>query len=131
MGVAVLGTAAAVAIPNVGKFMIQGKTESYETELHNSQIAMLADSTTSALTPVTITTADGTIVQTTPQSGNASASYSAFPENEELATEWQIGGKLFSCLRLGGAATVVPAAVDMSQMMPDTSGRKKMERTQR
>ena len=50
--VAVLGVLAAVAVPNVGKFIGQGKTESYETELHNIQtsvMALMADSTTGAL----------------------------------------------------------------------------------
>jgi len=44
--VAILGVLAAVAVPNVGKFIGKGKQESYETELHNIQtavIAMLAD----------------------------------------------------------------------------------------
>lgn len=50
--VAVLGVLAAVAVPNVGKFIGQGKSESYETELHNVQtavMAMMADSTTGVL----------------------------------------------------------------------------------
>jgi prepilin-type N-terminal cleavage/methylation domain-containing protein len=50
--VAVLGVLAAVAVPNVGKFIGKGKTESYETELHNIQtavMAMLADSTAGVL----------------------------------------------------------------------------------
>jgi len=45
--VAILGVLAAVAVPNVGKFIGKGKAESYETELHNVQtavMAMLADS---------------------------------------------------------------------------------------
>ncbi len=45
--VAILGVLAAVAVPNVGKFIGRGKTEAYETELHNIQtatMAMLADS---------------------------------------------------------------------------------------
>ncbi len=44
--VAILGVLAAVAVPNVGKFIGRGKTESYETELHNVQtgvMAMMAD----------------------------------------------------------------------------------------
>jgi prepilin-type N-terminal cleavage/methylation domain-containing protein len=44
--VAILGVLAAVAVPNVGKFIGRGKTESQETELHNVQtgvMAMLAD----------------------------------------------------------------------------------------
>ncbi len=45
--VAILGVLAAVAVPNVSKFIGKGKTESYEVELHNVQTgltAMLADS---------------------------------------------------------------------------------------
>jgi len=52
--VAILGVLAAVAVPNVGKFIGRGKNESYETELHNVQtavMAMLADSTSGNLTP--------------------------------------------------------------------------------
>jgi type IV pilus assembly protein PilA len=59
--VAILGVLAAVAVPNVGKFIGKGKTESYETELHNIQtavMAMLADSTSGNLTPVTTATGD-------------------------------------------------------------------------
>jgi type IV pilus assembly protein PilA len=66
--VAILGVLAAVAVPNVGKFIGRGKTESYETELHNVQtavMAMLADSTTGLLTPVTTATADMATVATT------------------------------------------------------------------
>ena len=51
--VAILGVLAAVAVPNVGKFIGKGKTEAYETELHNIQtatMAMLADSATGNLT---------------------------------------------------------------------------------
>jgi len=50
--VAILGVLAAVAVPNVGKFIGTGKTQSYEVELHNVQtatMAMLADSTAGVL----------------------------------------------------------------------------------
>ena len=50
--VAILGVLAAVAVPNVGKFIGQGNTQAYETELHNIQtatIAMLVDSTAGVL----------------------------------------------------------------------------------
>ncbi len=40
--VAILGVLAAVAVPNVGKFIGEGKSESYDTELHNLQIAVMA-----------------------------------------------------------------------------------------
>ncbi len=42
-----------MAVPNVGKFIGKGKTEAYETELHNIQtsvMAMLADSTSGNVT---------------------------------------------------------------------------------
>jgi len=68
--VAILGVLAAVAVPNVGKFIGKGKTEAYETELHNIQtgtMAMLADSTTGNMSAVgptndmsTVQTTDGT-----------------------------------------------------------------------
>ncbi len=40
--VAILGVLAAVAIPNVGKFMGTGKSQAADTELHNIQTATLA-----------------------------------------------------------------------------------------
>ncbi len=46
--VAILGILAAIAVPSVGKFIGRGKTEAYNTELHNVQtgvMALLADST--------------------------------------------------------------------------------------
>ena len=45
--VAILGVLAAVAVPNIGRFMGKGKVESYDAELHNIQtatMAMIADS---------------------------------------------------------------------------------------
>ena len=65
--VAIIGVLAAVAVPNVGKFIGRGKTEAYATELHNVQtaaLAMLAESSTGQLTAVTATT-DMSAVQTT------------------------------------------------------------------
>jgi prepilin-type N-terminal cleavage/methylation domain-containing protein len=53
--VAILGALAAVAVPNIGKFIGKGKTEAYETELHNIQLAtmaMLHDSTTREIVPI-------------------------------------------------------------------------------
>ena len=40
--VAILGVLAAVAIPNVGKFIGKGKEEAAQTELHNVQTAVMA-----------------------------------------------------------------------------------------
>jgi prepilin-type N-terminal cleavage/methylation domain-containing protein len=53
--VAILGALAAVAVPNVGKFIGKGKSESYATELHNIQtatMAMLSDSASGELVPI-------------------------------------------------------------------------------
>lgn len=50
--IAILGVLAAVAVPNVGKFIGQGKQESYNAELHNLQtgvMAMLAESVNGSL----------------------------------------------------------------------------------
>jgi type IV pilus assembly protein PilA len=50
--IAILGVLAAVAVPNIGKFMHKGVSESYATELHDIQtatMAMLADSTAGQL----------------------------------------------------------------------------------
>lgn len=40
--VAILGVLAAVAVPNVGKFIGQGQNEAYATELYNIRVATLA-----------------------------------------------------------------------------------------
>ena len=40
--IAILGVIAAVAVPNVGKFIGQGKQESYDSELHNLQTGIMA-----------------------------------------------------------------------------------------
>ena len=40
--IGILGAIAAIVVPNVGSFIGRGKTESYETELHNVQTAVMA-----------------------------------------------------------------------------------------
>jgi len=40
--VAILGILAAVAVPNIGKFIGTGATEAAKTELHNVQLAVVA-----------------------------------------------------------------------------------------
>ena len=50
--VAILGVLAAVAVPNVGKFIGTGQDQALETELHNIQtsaMAMMADSSAGEL----------------------------------------------------------------------------------
>lgn len=76
--VAVLGALAAVAIPNVGKFIGQGEEEAQRTELHNIQtavMAMLVDDTDGTLDSVpAATTADMTTVTSTTSAGAADLS---------------------------------------------------------
>jgi len=75
--IGILGAIAAIVVPNVGQFIGRGKTESYETELHNVQTATMAimvDSltgkldadvaTTSDMATVTATSLDGTTFAT-------------------------------------------------------------------
>ncbi len=71
--VAILGVLAAVAVPNVGKFIGKGKTEAWETELHNIQTATMAlmadsgsgtlDSAFSTVSDMDTVTANGTTMR--------------------------------------------------------------------
>ena len=76
--VAILGVLAAVAVPNVGKFIGTGKTQSYEVELHNIQtstMAMMADSSTGVLDAAYATTNDmSTILSTDNSTGDLALS---------------------------------------------------------
>ena len=66
--VAILGALAGVAVPNVGKFIGHGKTQSYDTELHNVQTGVMAmlvesvagilDSASSNVSDMDLVTAD-------------------------------------------------------------------------
>ena len=66
--VAILGVLAGVAVPNVGKFIGHGKTQSYDTELHNVQTGVMAllvesvagilDSASSNVSDMDLVTAD-------------------------------------------------------------------------
>ncbi len=66
--VAIIGVLAAVVVPNVGKFIGEGKSESYQVELHNVQtsvMAMLVDSASGELDGVVGPTDDMTTVLAT------------------------------------------------------------------
>jgi len=61
--IGILGAIAAIVVPNVGKFIGQGKTESYATELHNvetSVTAMLVEDADSTLDSAPVTEATAT-----------------------------------------------------------------------
>jgi type IV pilus assembly protein PilA len=77
--VAILGVLAAVAVPNVGKFINKGKTEAKETELHNVQTAvmgMLAEATSGQLNAVYENVTDmATVVATGPSGTLTLSSY--------------------------------------------------------
>lgn len=100
--VAILGVLAAVAVPNVGKFIGKGKTESYEVELHNLQtatMALLADSTTGNLTVGTsgnITdmdlVGDGTLILSSYMTGlNADGSIKTTGVSYTFASDGTVG----------------------------------------
>jgi type IV pilus assembly protein PilA len=79
--VAILGVMSAVAVPNVGKFIGKGKTESYQTELQNVEtcvVAMLVDSTTGAL-------ATGGAVSASPNPANATNNLSTIKTTDTTA----------------------------------------------
>jgi type IV pilus assembly protein PilA len=77
--VAILGVLAAVAVPNVGKFIGRGKTEAYETELHNVQtgvMAMMADAASGSLTALGVPAGNVTDMYTvTATSANGTPMY--------------------------------------------------------
>lgn len=59
--IAIVGVLAAVVVPNVGKFIGRGRTESYAAELHNVQtaaMAMLTESTSGKLDAAVTATKD-------------------------------------------------------------------------
>jgi len=61
--IGILGAIAAIVVPNVGEFIGRGKTESYSTELHNIQtavMAMLVDDADSTLDTAPTTAATAT-----------------------------------------------------------------------
>jgi len=68
--VAILGVLAAVAIPNVGKFMGTGQAQAADTELHNIQTAVLAAMADTSSSNITAGTFDAT--QDITVSGNTS-----------------------------------------------------------
>jgi len=83
--VAILGVLAAVAVPNVGKFINKGQEEAVSTEQHNVQtgvMAMMADYPSDNISgaPVTIPAdpaagCDGSVVAMTGGSGATLADY--------------------------------------------------------
>ena len=77
--VAILGVLAAVAVPNVGRFIGQGKAESYEVELHNVQtatMALLVESASGELDAAVTTATDdmSTVVATQTTAGDLALS---------------------------------------------------------
>ena len=72
--IGILGAIAAIVVPNVGSFIGRGKTEAWETELHNIQtsvMAMLVDSDSGQLDAAVATTGDMSQVTATSPGGLA------------------------------------------------------------
>ena len=80
--VAILGVLAAVAVPNIGKFMGKGKEEAGVTELHNVQTAMMAMMADKQITSVTEVT-----------SANATANMTAFPDATSYPLYGDVGAR--------------------------------------
>lgn len=74
--IAILGILAAVAVPNVGNFIGQGKTEAAETELHNVQTAVMAAMADAASGNVSGGVGDGSVNFDTDTDCTVSGSYS-------------------------------------------------------
>ena len=51
--IAIIGALAAVGIPNISKFISEGKTEAMKVELHNVQLAMYVAMADNDITVVT------------------------------------------------------------------------------
>ena len=71
--VAILGVLAAVAVPNVGKFMAKGKAEAAATELHNVETAMMAMMADVGCTQVGAVTTATNDMEAFPLTGTAGA----------------------------------------------------------
>jgi len=75
--VAILGVLAAVAIPNVGRFMQKGEEEAQRTELHNVETAMMAMMADNGITTVTAIAAGSEINDMTNFPDNTNPLYGA------------------------------------------------------
>ena len=108
--VAILGVLAAVAVPNVGKFISKGKSEAKETELHNIQtavMAMLADSANGTLDAPVPETIDMSLVLSTKDSpGDLALSSYLTGLNETTAKVAEQQGYTYSFAQ-DGTVTIV------------------------
>jgi len=71
--IGILGAIAAIVVPNVGRFIGRGKSESYATELHNietSVTAMLVDDANSELDTVATETTNMSLITGTDLAGD-------------------------------------------------------------
>jgi len=72
--VAILAVLAAIAVPNVGKFIGTGKDQSYATELHNVQtatMALMVDAASGKVdTPIAVATSDLSLASSKDRDGN-------------------------------------------------------------
>jgi len=110
--VAILGVITAVALPNVGKFIGKGKSESYETELHNVQtalVALLSDSDGYSLTSVGVPAGTVTDFSTvTATKGAATLTLDTYMVGLEGGTSTQIKGVSYSFTTNGGVTQSHP-----------------------
>ena len=87
--IAILGILAAVALPNVGKFMGAGRTQAADTELHNAQIAVAAGMADAGVGTITGGTLDASNDLTI--SGNITAGDYLVGGNASLQGTYTVG----------------------------------------
>jgi len=115
--VAILGVLAAVVVPNVGKFIGTGKTQSYEVELHNVQTAVTAlmvDSASGELdADVAVTTDMATVLATDTTAGDLKLSdyitgVGDDPATTDVETTCIKSGCSYAFLKDGTVTQIVP-----------------------
>lgn len=110
--IAILGILAAVAIPNLGRFMNKGAVEAANTEFHNVQTAVTAGM---AEANVSLVTAGGTVGPLAPGSPSdppAGATSNVVSGNVTLTIEDSIMGNLQAVYTVGGDGAIVSADAD-------------------
>jgi len=109
--ISILGVLAAVAVPNVGKFIGKGKEQAADTELHNIQTAVMAamaDASTGNVTAGNF----GNKNQTVPPSGSENLKIATVGGVDYWLSDYVVGGyeKVSGYYAIGATGTVTQTA---------------------
>ncbi len=111
--IAILGILAAVAIPNVGRFMNKGAVEAANTEFHNVQTAVTAGM---AEANVSLVTAGGTVGPLTagspPSTPPTGATSNVVSGNVTIPIQNSIMGNLQAVYTVGADGAITTALAD-------------------